>query len=594
MKRLITTALAVLFCFSAILTPAFALEHTTAMTPTNATEGISGRNTVMAVDNSREYIPNTSFGSPPTSGVHVAHIIPGYTISSYEMTIHHIFTPTGDRLSAYLTGFADGTVRPGAEITRAAVATILYRLSGSPQVPSTGGFSDVQPGQWHYTAIRYLSSTGVVAGFPDGTFRPDAPILRSEMALILARYAELDITTPGRATFPDVPAGRWYFNAVTTLADEGWITGMPNGNFAPANRITRAEAVTMINRMLGRTGINVPANVSNPFSDVAPGRWYFNAIMSAAVDHYCIWHADFSGDTAQTTVRFADAQTFRAPSLVSPGVIDEIAPAIHPTNYRLPILPPSEQWISSGALNGWQYVGYEREFVYLFNPETTDGFHGGGWSYRTSIDFRTRLNPSRPAPPVEQVLHLQGTYVSPGDIIRHTVVVENATPWAIDGNVLDGLSVGPATEPMLNTRIELDLNREGPLSIRSAGDIVPGGTLVSDRRLDFLRVEGNFQTYTWNPTTRILIVYLGDIPLGAARSVNLDFVVNENQTMPREIIILGAPTIRTDNRNMWTGAFIASSAGVTGWPPGTQAPLPEWLHAPVAISPAYHAARYGS
>ena len=190
---------------------------------------------------------------------------------------------------AYIMGYPDGTVQPEGEITRAEACTIFFRLltdsSRDYYFARTNDYSDVNRGDWFNNAISTLSNAGIVTGYNDGTFRPNQPITRGEMAKIIANFANLK---HGGKTFTDL-AGHWSKSYVELAAGNGWIAGYPDGSFRPDQKITRAETVTMINRVLDR----VPAKESRllsrsimlTFPDNKPGDWYYIAIQEASNSH---------------------------------------------------------------------------------------------------------------------------------------------------------------------------------------------------------------------------------------------------------------------------------------------------------------------
>ena len=190
---------------------------------------------------------------------------------------------------AYIMGYPDGTVQPEGEITRAEACTIFFRLltdsSRDYYFARTNDYSDVNAGDWFNNAISTLSNAGIVTGYNDGTFRPNQPITRGEMAKIIANFANLN---NGGKTFTDL-AGHWSKTYVELAAGNGWIAGYPDGSFRPDQKITRAETVTMINRVLDR----VPAKESRllsrsimlTFPDNNPGDWYYIAIQEASNSH---------------------------------------------------------------------------------------------------------------------------------------------------------------------------------------------------------------------------------------------------------------------------------------------------------------------
>lgn len=211
--------------------------------------------------------------------------------------------PTGPVLDnethiAYITGYEDGTVHPNGQITRAEVAMILYRLltneSRTAYGTSANTFSDVPYFEWFNTAVSTLANAKVLNGYPDGTFLPNAPITRAELATILTRLSVLvnmskEITP---AVFSDV-ADHWAVSGIKVAAESGWINGYEDGTFRPDNPVTRAEAVTMLNRMLDRNPDQLPAAGMKTFSDnMDPAMWYYKAIQEAANGHTYNRNAD--------------------------------------------------------------------------------------------------------------------------------------------------------------------------------------------------------------------------------------------------------------------------------------------------------------
>lgn len=190
---------------------------------------------------------------------------------------------------AYLMGYPDGTVRPGGSITRAEATTIFFRLlteeSRSQFWATENRYSDVSAGQWYNNAVSTMTRAGIVNGYPDGTFRPNAPITRAEMAKIIALFAKLDKSTD---RFPDA-AGHWAEAYIRLAAGNGWIEGYPDGTFRPNQSITRAETVTMIDRVLERVPKDesrlLPHETMMTFPDCRPGQWFYIAVQEAANSH---------------------------------------------------------------------------------------------------------------------------------------------------------------------------------------------------------------------------------------------------------------------------------------------------------------------
>ena len=155
----------------------------------------------------------------------------------------------------YIVGYPDGTVQPNGNITRTEVATIFFRLlteeSREALWCTTNPFSDVNSTDWFNNAISTMYNAGIVSGYPDGTFRPNAKITRAELATIVARFLEDRISAGVEINLSDI-SGHWAEGFIIEVAENGIITGYPDGTFKPDQAITRAETVTMINRLLQR------------------------------------------------------------------------------------------------------------------------------------------------------------------------------------------------------------------------------------------------------------------------------------------------------------------------------------------------------
>ena len=154
---------------------------------------------------------------------------------------------------AYIVGYGNGEVRPQNNITRAEVATIFFRLLTddvrAENLTKTNRYSDVAATSWYNTAVSTLSSMGIITGYPDGTFRPNAAITRAEFAAIAARFDNDGDKTA--AKFSDI-ATHWAKDEISIAYNNGWITGYPDGTFGPQRDITRAETMTLVNRVLNR------------------------------------------------------------------------------------------------------------------------------------------------------------------------------------------------------------------------------------------------------------------------------------------------------------------------------------------------------
>ena len=196
----------------------------------------------------------------------------------------------GDDHFAYIVGYPDGNVKPGSSITRAEVATIFFRLLTeevrTANSTQSNSLSDVTRGQWFNHAVSTLSSMGIVKGHNDGTFAPNAPITRAEFAAIAARFDDKNRDTSSK--FTDI-ASHWAKNEIGIAANKGWINGYPDGTFRPNQYITRAEAMTLVNRVLNR----LPENSSDLLNSMIKwpdnsdaSAWYYLAVQEATNSHY--------------------------------------------------------------------------------------------------------------------------------------------------------------------------------------------------------------------------------------------------------------------------------------------------------------------
>jgi len=195
-------------------------------------------------------------------------------------------------LQANTDDHADGTVRPNGKITRAEVATIFFRLldddTRAKYWSSENNFSDVSADKWYNNAVSTLSRMGVIGGYADGTFRPDAPISRAEFAKIAVSFTQNNGSTTYNY-FTDVKTTDWFAPYVTAAKDAGLIEGYSDGSFKPESKITRAEACAIVNRTLGRKPSKAHMKISDriDWPDVQTTDWFYEAIMEATNSHTC-------------------------------------------------------------------------------------------------------------------------------------------------------------------------------------------------------------------------------------------------------------------------------------------------------------------
>lgn len=190
---------------------------------------------------------------------------------------------------AYVIGYPDGTVHPNGQITRAEVATIFFRLLRDEvrdgAFTTSNSYSDVAYGKWYNNPISTMSALGIITGYPDGTFKPNKPITRAEFAAIAARFDE---TQSGKsATFSDV-IGHWAAKEIGIAYYNDWIKGYPDGTFKPDQNITRAEAMTLINRVLERkpeSPADLLTNMNKWTDNMDTSKWYYLDVQEATNSH---------------------------------------------------------------------------------------------------------------------------------------------------------------------------------------------------------------------------------------------------------------------------------------------------------------------
>ena len=275
---------------------------------------VSG-NTLTGTDNTMEYrlLPDGKWIA--ISGSTVKGLAPGtyeirYAATSTEMAseVQTVviaegsggigdLTAPGSKLSllnrkdhiAYIAGRTTTQAAPNADITRAEVAAILYRLL-TPEAKAAYGtninrFKDVPAGAWYGTAVSTLCNMGVITGYQDGTFGPQRNITRAELATILARFCDTSGNNTVLDRFTDI-SHSWARKYINLAADAGLVYGYTDGTFRPDQNITRAETIVMVNRILGRSAsADTVVKGYKTFSDVAAGAWYYWDIVEASNGH---------------------------------------------------------------------------------------------------------------------------------------------------------------------------------------------------------------------------------------------------------------------------------------------------------------------
>ena len=195
---------------------------------------------------------------------------------------------------AYMVGYPDGTFKPQANITRAEVAAIIYRLmTPESRAKFHDGdcmFSDVQAGMWFNESVCTLVKAGIISGYPDGTFKPNQSITRAEFSSMIARM--FSVSYVGNNSFEDIN-GHWAQSYMNILSKLGILKGDSNGNANPDANLTRAEATAMCNRLVGHNSTNSSLNsCKEPITswpDVSNGAWFYADVLEATNSHDYTW-----------------------------------------------------------------------------------------------------------------------------------------------------------------------------------------------------------------------------------------------------------------------------------------------------------------
>ncbi len=188
----------------------------------------------------------------------------------------------------YIYGYPDNSFKPDSNITRAEVALMFYNFLATNREKSyKSTFNDIADNLWYSKAIGYMEESGIIYGYPDGSFKPNQPITRAELTSIVTRFKGLSEVL--FKTFNDVKPGHWAGDSIGYAAGKGWVSGYPDGSFRPENNITRAEAVTIINNMLERNCdidfVKGNEKLLKGFSDVKQSHWAYYGIMEAVNGH---------------------------------------------------------------------------------------------------------------------------------------------------------------------------------------------------------------------------------------------------------------------------------------------------------------------
>ncbi len=288
MNKISQKFLALLLSLLTVLGP-----MTTAALATEASPGESGNMTERFLDEST----SRELAAPAVSKsdwVKDAPEIDGYEFGSFTQTTNHIYS---QEEITYIVGYPDKTVRGERSLCRSEAAAIFYRLYNgaypkAKQHMTEKTFSDVPPNAWYYEELETCYAADILSGVEGDKFRPNDPITRAEFAAMATAFAELLYSD--NAPFSDVSAKHWAYDDINSAAEAGWIVGYTDGTFRPENEISRAETVTLINRLRNRaiTAKELRAlGVQNPYTDLRESYWAYGDLLEATIKHEAAdWH----------------------------------------------------------------------------------------------------------------------------------------------------------------------------------------------------------------------------------------------------------------------------------------------------------------
>lgn len=256
------------------------------VTVTPADGYVSSR--VLVVDASGNQIKANYEGSNkysftmPASGVTVTPMFRKAIASATETGVAALLNV--EQHVPYMVGNEKGEFCPNASVTRAEVAQMFYRLLKDQNVTVTKSFDDVKSGAWYATAVNTLASLGIVDGTGAASFEPNRAITRAEFTAICTRFAK---AADGSVSFTDVSKDFWAYSNIATAVQYGWVVGDGTGRFNPNANITRAEAATIVNRMMERFGDfdAIDAGAAKSFPDVSKSFWGYYDIAEASSSH---------------------------------------------------------------------------------------------------------------------------------------------------------------------------------------------------------------------------------------------------------------------------------------------------------------------
>lgn len=297
LKKLASIMLAGAMALTSIPASAFAADAQATTTLKTVKEKYVDANDGKEIANKTSYTESAQTITPKE--------IENYTFVDYETEMEYVYS---HKDLTYIIGRKKTTL-PGqpsyaeldGNLTRAEAAQIFYRLYAGvyPETVkrmSENTFKDVKTTSWYYDAVEMLYNLGIVTGTTKDTFSPNDMITRAELAVIAARFNELDYQ--GGNKFSDVAQGHWAYSYINAAADKGWVKGYPNGTFKPDQNITRGETMSLVNGMINRSVTKAQIKeiferlgLSNPYPDTSESHWAYPDCMEATIKHSdAEWH----------------------------------------------------------------------------------------------------------------------------------------------------------------------------------------------------------------------------------------------------------------------------------------------------------------
>ena len=195
------------------------------------------------------------------------------------------------RFAAYMEGYPDRTFRPDFSITRAEAVALFDRLFALKNDAQQAPYSDVDSSAWYSGAVNRMNALGFLTGYPDGTFKPQGEITRAEFTSLCYRFAlqtNMKLNNQRVTYFPDVPNDNWAALPIRQCSEAGFVFGYPDGSFGPDKRITRAEAVCIVNRLTGRVAdqsfVKDNQERFKQYTDLSPDHWAYTNIMASVIN----------------------------------------------------------------------------------------------------------------------------------------------------------------------------------------------------------------------------------------------------------------------------------------------------------------------